>query len=202
MTRLLNLGILAAAVALACLAGSAFAPPLLEVSVVAAGAGLALMVAYCLTIGATAPAIAAGAFLAVALAFPALAADGAVTVPWGDWLAALAGQHTHEILIGAMLWLFRRLPTTVYAGIQALRVEQLFERAIGYGLNAVAGAARGRNLTVEIGSEVLAEAVQYAIDAAPSLVRYVGGAEAVRRMIFARLELEPGASSFQLGVTS
>lgn len=141
-----------------------------------------------------ATAVLAYALLAAAMISPAFAADTAVTVPWGDWIAS-AASHSAEILVMIGLWMLRRLPGQVVAVLQMVRADQLLERAVDYGINAVAGAARGRSLTVDVGSEVAAQALRYAIDNGPGwLVSWMGGEEGVRQKIIARLELVSDAS--------
>jgi hypothetical protein len=44
------------------------------------------------------------------------------------------------------------------------RVELLLNNAVGYGLNAVQNAVKDKTLTVEVGNEVLAKALQYAVE--------------------------------------
>jgi hypothetical protein len=141
-----------------------------------------------------------GAAVAVGLMMvsAALAAPSAVVIPWGDWLAGVGsavGDLIAVALLAALTALAARLPGPIAAIILSARAEQLLERAVGYGVNAVAGAAKGRALTVDVGSEVLAEAARYAIAQAPGLVARLGGAEALRRMIFARLNLDADASA-------
>jgi hypothetical protein len=132
-------------------------------------------------------------FFAVVLAQPAYAAE--VAIPYGDWIAALLDEHLYQVLIATMLWLLRKLPKSVYEVIQTMRVDQLLERAINYGFNAVKGATKDRVLTVEIGSEVVAESVAYALEHAPTVVRWLGGTEKLKQKILARLALVPEATA-------
>lgn len=116
-----------------------------------------------------------------------------VTVPWGEWLAAAAPDAT-TILAAVVLWALRQIPGEVGAWLRTRRVEQLLERAIGWGVNTVAGAARDKVLKMEVASDVLAEATQYAIERAPrSLIAWMGGRAAITDMIWARLQVEEGA---------
>ncbi len=74
------------------------------------------------------------------------------------------------------------------------RVELLLSNAIGYGLNAVAGAVKGKTLDVDVGNQVLAAALQYAVDNAPGwLQSWAGGPEGLAKKIWARLNLGDGA---------
>lgn len=124
----------------------------------------------------------------------ATAAADAVSVPIGDWLAG-ASAYLGEALAALALLMLRRLPSQLVALLQTLRVEQLLEKAIQYGVNSVAGASTGRVMTITVGNKVLAEAMRYAADRAPaSIIRWIGGPERLAEMIWARLELDSVAS--------
>lgn len=137
----------------------------------------------------------------------ALAADTTVQIPVGDWVAWLAG-FLRDILVSALmavvLWIARMLSPAVAAWLSAQRtaaIEQLLQRAVDYGLNAVVGAARGQQLPVNVGSEVLAHALGYAVQQGPAkLLAWAGGTEALRDMILARMNLDPNASAGALGL--
>lgn len=149
-------------------------------------------------------AVAGLAAVAVALALsPAFAAGETIVIPYGDWIAD-AGDMALSILVPVMMalagrWLAGISPDLAAALVQS-RADRLLERAIGFGISATAGAQRGRSLSVETGSAVLAEAARYAVDQAPTLVRRLGGADAIRRMILARLDLDAAASAERLGL--
>lgn len=112
-----------------------------------------------------------------------------VTVPWGAWLAAAAPDLT-AALVAVALWLLRQLPSEISAHLRTQRVEQVLSRAIGYGLNSVAGAAHDRVLTVDVGSAVLSAALGYVVAHAPAwLVEWMGGEDDVAEKIWARLRI-------------
>jgi len=141
-------------------------------------------------------AMALGLALALTLAVPAFAAEGAVTIPWGDWLADAATAAGATILALAA-WMLRFVPAAVhdwYLRLTGERVEQLLERAVHYGINATAGAVRGRTLDVRIGSEVARRALEYAVKHAPELVKRLGGTALVNEKILARLDLAAEAN--------
>lgn len=112
-----------------------------------------------------------------------------VTIPWGAWLSA-AAPDVAALVLAAALWLVRQVPGEIGALLRTRRVEQLLERAIGYGTNCVAGAAHGRVLSLDVGSAVLAEAVDYAIEHAPRLIEFAGGEDALAEKVWARLKLD------------
>ncbi|WP_315804023.1 hypothetical protein [Bradyrhizobium sp. SZCCHNS3002] len=131
----------------------------------------------------------------VVLESGAFAGDGAVTIPYGQWVSDWMP------LIGASLaalvtWGLRQLPANVVALFGNARVELLINNAIGYGLNAVKDAAKGKTLSVDVGNKVLAEALQYAVENAPAwLLSWAGGPEGLAKKIFGRLDLEPAADA-------
>lgn len=135
----------------------------------------------------------------------AMAADaGGVTIPWGDWVAAAAASMGETILmlvLGLVAWMSRSLPPAIAGMLKTKQVEQLLQRAVDYGLNAVAGAAKGKTLDVNTGNEVLNVALAYAVDRAPAqLISWLGGPQALQHMILARLQLGEDASAAALGV--
>lgn len=121
---------------------------------------------------------------------PALAAE--VIVPVGEWVGLLANL-TAVALAGFGIFALRMLPAPIYRLLMMLRAEQLIARAVDYGVQSVAGSARGRTLTVDIGNQVIASAAAYAVDAADDLVQWLGGADEVKRKILARLDVEADA---------
>jgi hypothetical protein len=143
---------------------------------------VALACAACLA----APALAGLVTPAFAQAAPSPTTVG---IPWGDWLAA-AANAINILLVGLVGVAFRHLPEQVVAILRTLRVDQLLEKAIDYGVNATAGAVRGRIATFDIGNAVVAEAMRVAIDNGPGwLLGWVGGEKGLREKIIARLEL-------------
>lgn len=138
----------------------------------------------------------------------ALAGDGGkVEIPLGDWIVAISqfvGQILVPALLGAAVWAGRMISPALGAWLAAQRtaaVEQLLQRAVDYGLNAVAGAAKGKVLTVDVGSQVLGEALGYAVRQGPGkLLTWVGGTDALQRMILARLHLDENATRQGVGL--
>lgn len=126
----------------------------------------------------------------------AIAQEAATTVavPIGDWIGQASGIIA-TILGALVVWLFRQLPAGIVQILRTMQVEQLLDKAINYGINAVAGASKDKVLTVNVGNAVVAQAAQYAIDHAPGwLIGWLGGETAIRQMVIARLNLEPVAT--------
>jgi hypothetical protein len=152
-------------------------------------------------------ALAGALALALLLAGPAFAETAVTTttttvsIPWGDWLVGVINfvLPIMGLVLTAMLtWAAQFLPATLKAYVNSQRInaaEQLLERGIDFGLNKVEGAAVGKSLDVAVGSQVLATSAQYAIDHGPTkLIAWLGGEDAIREKILARLNLGPEAS--------
>lgn len=128
------------------------------------------------------------ALLAVAWSPPAFAQDGAVTVPWGDWVAGVLSYLRDGVIaiVVAMIGLLaKNLSPGIRDMILAARVEQLLTRAADYGVAAVAGAVKGKTLDVRVTNEVLEKAAEYAVANAPALAEKLGAT--LRPKLLARL---------------
>jgi hypothetical protein len=137
---------------------------------------------------------ATGIVITADVAFAQASASTTVTIPYGDWLAAAANSLI--VILGALLaYGFRLLPAQVVGILQSLRADQLLTKAVEYGINAVAGAAKGKALDVNVGNDVVAEAVNYVIQQGPAwLINWLGGEDGIRRMVIARLPLAEDAA--------
>lgn len=129
---------------------------------------------------------------------PAWAADAVsdskITIPIGDWIGEMV-VPIFAALAGIVTWLIRKLPAAAKAWIDTLRIEQLLDKAIAYGLNSVAGAAKGRTLSVDVHLSVLAYVLQYALDRIPTaLLKWVGGPTSLAEMIWSRLDIDVTAA--------
>lgn len=139
---------------------------------------------------------AGGLLLAILFAGPAAAAtvSPSITIPWGDWAASLL-MTVAALIVPLITWALRFLPAQLQALIRTVQVEQLLGKAVSYGLNATAGAARGKVLTVDVGNQVLAEAVHYAVEHGPDWADdWLGGEAGIRDRIIARLDLDQSAA--------
>jgi len=127
------------------------------------------------------------------------APDGQVEVPWGDWLAELIAA-AYAIIFGAVLWLLRKVPKSVVEMVDSIAramgqggVNELLDKAVGYGINVTKDAVRGKTMTIKVGNEVLERATEYALRHAPGLVAKYGGLATLREKIVARLDLDADA---------
>lgn len=129
----------------------------------------------------------------------AAGAPGAITLPWGEWLAsALACASSALVPIAA---------ATVTAGVARVapwatailtrqRIESAIRAGVDYGQNAVAGSVRGRSVSVDLGPAVVAAATKHVIATAPRrVVRQAGGVAGVATRIFGALPLDETASA-------
>jgi hypothetical protein len=128
--------------------------------------------------------------------------DKAVILPWGDWLVALAVSLREPILTilipiiaGYAIQAIRKVYPWAALFLSQRRVEMMLEAAVGYGLNAVNGAAKGKTLSVNVAVPVIAKGTQYVIDTAPpAVIKAAGGADGIAARIFRKLDLDDDAS--------
>lgn len=96
----------------------------------------------------------AGAVILAALTGPCAAAGPAIVLPWGDALAE-AIQALGAVLVPlaatAAVAALARLTGPLRVLVTSTLVERLVRNVADYGINAVAGAVRGRTLTVPVG---------------------------------------------------
>ena len=146
----------------------------------------------------------AGLALAGAALLSAAFADGAapanaVTIPWGDWLVA-ALQPAAAVLVpvaaAAVAAGVARVAPWAASVLTRERVEAAIRAGADYGQNAVAGAAKGRSVSVDLGPAVVAAGARHVLDTAPAqVVRTAGGPEGVATRIFRALPLDAQASA-------
>lgn len=121
-----------------------------------------------------------------------------VTVPLGTWVASYASAAVEIVsafVMAAVAFACRRLPAGVGAIVKGLVTQALVEKAIGFGMNTVAGATKGKALTFDVGNAVLANALNYAVAHVPGwLLSWTGGSAAIRDHIIALLPIEEGHS--------
>jgi len=120
-----------------------------------------------------------------------------IGIPWGDWLGAVVdfiSTIAIPIVLAFLARLFAVIPGPVVQLLKTMQVEQILQRAVDFALNAVKGATKGKVLSIDTGSEVVAMAVSYVVDKAPAkLIEFMGGELAIREMILARLNIEEAA---------
>ena len=167
--------------------------------------GAALVAAFLAVVGAPIlePAVFHVAAFAADAAAPETVAQSVsegtkVTWAWGATVSQ-AGQAIAWLLASVAMVLLRKLPANIVAIFGNARVELLINNGINYGLNAVAGAVKDKTLSVNVGNEVLAKALQYAVDNSSSWLQdWAGGPEGLAKKIWGRLNLGEGASDAAL----
>ena len=149
----------------------------------------ALIFAACMPCLAVAQVMAPGAVPGITMAqavAPSLG-EGPVHVPYGDWVADLALSMLGLSSV-AVSWLFRHAPNWM----KTMKVDQALDRAVQFGLNAVANAAKGKALDLNTGNQVANMALDYVASHVPSLVKEFGLTN-LREKIYARLTLDDTA---------
>lgn len=136
-------------------------------------------------------------------------ADGiVVTVPpttvvfeWGDWLAILLAELAKPDSVAwtifglAAAFVVARLPAPLQWAWRLFQVEQLLAKSLNAGINATSGAVAGQRLQADVGNEVLAKALQYAVDnGSAAAIKWAGGDAALRNKLLARMELDAKAA--------
>lgn len=113
-----------------------------------------------------------------------------VVVPYGDWISA-ASDYLVVLIMGLIAFAFRFIPGQLKAFLLTLRAEQLLQRAVTFGINAVAGATKDRAMNVPISNAVLREAVTYALHhGGPIVKKFMGSPTEVAEKVWSRLEIE------------
>ncbi|WP_232628655.1 hypothetical protein [Methylobacterium sp. Leaf118] len=126
-----------------------------------------------------------------------------VVLPWGDYVAALAVALRGPILTillpivaGYIIQPIRRVYPWAALFLSQRRVEMMLEAAVGYGLNAVQGAAKGKSLSTNVAVPVIAKGAQYVIDTAPpAVIKAAGGADGIAARTFRKLDLDDHANA-------
>ncbi|MEN3234203.1 hypothetical protein PUR29_11400 [Methylobacterium ajmalii] len=166
---------------------------------------LALAGGLCLAARARLPilGILVAALIAV-IAGPALAAEVAtadathVTLSAAPWI-----ELVREIVITAvipavaayLIQAIRKVYPWAALFLTQARVEQMANAVTEYAINAVPGAVKEGKLSVNVGSQVIAKAVQRAVDAAPAkAIEAAGGQAGLAEIVFRKLNLEDGAN--------
>lgn len=135
--------------------------------------------------------------LLISLGDAALAqtATTVLTVPVGNWLTNALGvlEPALVMLLAAVAtWALAKLPAAVSALIGPLLTEQILKRATDFALNAVAGAAKDKTVSVDVGNAVVQAALDYVVKHAPDWAAQFDAATIMQKII-ARLNLAPNA---------
>lgn len=117
-----------------------------------------------------------------------------VTVPVGDWathILDLAGAVLVASLAGLIATAVHFLPSWLRPLISTAMQNALagyLKQGINYAIQTVEGSEKGKTMDLNVGSAVVAVALQYAIDHAPAfLINLAGGDDELREKIIALL---------------
>lgn len=117
-----------------------------------------------------------------------------VIVPWGDIVGAIM-PAAKILFMGGLLWVAMRFAPPLYALMRTAQVEQLMSRAADFAFNAVPGAVKGREVTIDVGNEVLKEMLAYALaHGGEWLTQFAGTPAQIAEKAYARLNLPAEAS--------
>ncbi len=137
----------------------------------------------------------------LAAASPALSAGaaGALALPWGEWIASALAPVTAALVpiaAAAVTAGVARVAPWATSILTRERIESAIRAGADYGQNAVAGAVRGRSVSVDLGAAVVAAGTKHVVATSPArVVRKAGGVEGVAARIFRALPLEEKASA-------
>jgi hypothetical protein len=125
-----------------------------------------------------------------------------VVIPYGNWIEAVLDRFLQIIVAAAMVAITiisRSLPKWLVPIVGTFLTEQNISRGISYGANMVKGATKDKTLSVDVGSQVVAQAVQYVINSAPAfLIKFMGGEEGIRDKVLARINFAESADAASL----
>lgn len=136
--------------------------------------------------------------VAVLLVTPALAQEvgtTVLTVPVGNWLTDalnVAEPMLVTLLMAVIAFVLAKVPAGIAALVGPLLSEQILKRATDFALNAVAGAAKDKTVSVDVGNQVVQAALDYVVKHAPEWAAKFDTATLMQKII-ARLDLAPNA---------
>lgn len=133
--------------------------------------------------------------------------DTAVVFPWGAYLVAIVEPLREvlvTILVAVVMTFVARLGPMARMFITEQLVEMTMRKWIDSGLAATKGAVKGRTLNVELGSEVVAQAINRGLERADvsSVSKWAmdqaGGPKEVANKVIRMLPLEAEATTAEV----
>lgn len=126
------------------------------------------------------------------------AAVTGVVLPYGSWIAQY-GLEVATWAVSALAALAAAAIARLWPMAASILTQQRLQTAgqaiAEYAINAVANSTKDGKVTVNMGSAVVAAAVQRGIDAVPGwVVKKAGGPEGLAAVVFRLLPLEDGAN--------
>lgn len=105
-------------------------------------------------------------------------APNVVLIPWGDVVKAVIDNVTEIVVAGVAVvfaFVLRQVPALLRPLILTARVDQLVENAVRGAMAQVEGAVEGKNLSIEVNSEVVRTALRYVLaHGAPKVIDFAG----------------------------
>lgn len=142
------------------------------------------------------------AFAQVVTAAPTV--NPAVVIPYGEYIVAVA-QLVGDILVPLLVAVIMGLLGKFYPMVRMLVSEALVERTLrkwfDFGVNATAGAVKDSTVTVPVGVDIVANALQRAVNRADVnavskwTMDQAGGPEEVANKLFRMLKLDAGTAA-------
>lgn len=132
--------------------------------------------------------------------------DTSVTIEWGNMLNYAVKTLTAvfvTVVMGAATWASTFLPGIAGIGYRwflAKYGEKFVQNLTDYAVNAVAGATKDKKLTVNVGLEVVKNAIQRALTLENEdkflkwLIGQLGGAQGIGEKVFRKIDLEEDAN--------
>lgn len=121
------------------------------------------------------------------VAFAADVGPTFITVPWGDLIIGIL-PAVQALFLGGVLWLAATFSPPLYAFLRTKQVEQLLNRAGDFAFGVVPGAVKGREVSIDVGNEVLREMLSYALEHGGQwLTDFAGTPTQIAEKAFARI---------------
>lgn len=128
--------------------------------------------------------------------------ETSVALPLSEWMRA-ASSLISSVLLAVLAFAMRKAPMPIVWLVKMYGQQKLVDMAVNMGINAVPGAAKGVPMSIDVGSKVLATALQWAVVNVPGIIlKIAGGEDGLKAKIFAALHLEADASAADLGVNT
>lgn len=136
----------------------------------------------------------------IAAPAPVVVAPAAVSIPWGEWLQREVFPNLWIAFSAVVLWGLRKAPLWVRTVIGIYGEDRAMRELHDMIANLVKGVSKdgSAKYDLSVGSEYVAMGLRLAVDKFPDLVRSVGGLEAMRDKLIARLDLHPEESAAPL----
>ena len=125
-----------------------------------------------------------------------------VTLPYGEYVAGIQSGLT-TVMTLVITAVVAYLPLPLRWVVNAYGADKLAKDAVNIAIAATPGASKDAKLDVDVGSKVLAKALNYFIDTgAPRLVKAAGGVDALQNKLIGLIPLHSDVPVAQLKVAA